>query len=145
LFSPTLETLCKAIDNGQLIGFPHITSTLVDKYLPDLTAIAEGHLNRIRHSLCSTYKTLATTTKAVEADYNPPAEQIENVELFIGATIGKQNDGTIYTDQTGNFPVRSYHGKKCQFIAYDYCSNAIFTGALKDQTDKSLVDAFQDV
>ena len=27
LFSPTLDTLCKAIDNNQLIGFPNLTSS----------------------------------------------------------------------------------------------------------------------
>ena len=32
LFSPAVDTLCKAIDNNQLIGFPTITSALVKKY-----------------------------------------------------------------------------------------------------------------
>jgi len=53
VFSPTLETLCKAIDNGQLIGFPHITCTLVRKYLLDSTATTKGHLNRTRCGLQS--------------------------------------------------------------------------------------------
>jgi hypothetical protein len=35
LFSPTIDTPCKAIDNGQLVGFPHISSALVRKYLPE--------------------------------------------------------------------------------------------------------------
>ena len=56
LFSPMVDTLCKAIDNGQLVGFPHITSTLVRKYLPDSTATAKGHMNRTRKGLRSTTK-----------------------------------------------------------------------------------------
>lgn len=45
LFSTTLVTLCKAINNRHLIGFPHITSALVQKYLPNSTATSKGHLN----------------------------------------------------------------------------------------------------
>ena len=34
LFSPTVETFCKAINNDQLIGFPPITAAQVRRYLP---------------------------------------------------------------------------------------------------------------
>jgi hypothetical protein len=43
---PTVGTLCKALDSDQLIGFPHMTSKLVRKYLPKSTATAKGHMNR---------------------------------------------------------------------------------------------------
>jgi hypothetical protein len=56
LFSPTADTLCKAIDNGHLIGFPHLTAKVVRKYLPDSTATVKGHLNRARKGLRSTTK-----------------------------------------------------------------------------------------
>ena len=65
--------------------------------------------------------------------------------MFVGATIAKQNDGTLYTDQTGAFPVTSYHGNKYRFVAYKYQSNAILVHTLKDQSDKSLTAAFHDV
>ena len=42
-------------------------------------------------------------------------------------------------------PVQSYHGKKCQFVGYEYQSNAILVQALRDQTDNSLQEAFEDV
>ena len=145
LFSPTVDTLCKAIDNGQLVGFPHITSTLVRKYLPDSTATAKGHMHRKWKGLRSSTKRRETQWKVEPIDFNPPVEDVQEVELFIGATIGDQNPGTIYTDQTGHFPVRSFHGKRCQFVAYDYRSNAILVRALTNQTDKSMLEAFQDV
>ena len=125
LFSPTIDTLCKAIDNGQLVGFPHISSTLVRKYLPESTATAKGHMNRTRKGLRSTTKRQESQSKEEAMDFNPPVEDVQEVELFIGATIGEQNPGTIYTDQTGQFPVRSFHGKRYQFVAYEYRSNAI--------------------
>jgi hypothetical protein len=51
----------------------------------------------------------------------------------------------MYTDQTGNMPVVSYAGNKCQFVCYEYRSNAILVLAMKDQTDDSLHAVFKDV
>ena len=81
----------------------------------------------------------------IEHDFCPPIDAAAEFKLFVRATIADQNDGTIYTDQTGNFPVTSYHGKRCQFIAYEYRSNAILVRALKDQSDKSLMGAFHNI
>jgi hypothetical protein len=140
-----VDTLCKAIDNGQLIGFPNITARMVRKYLPESTATAKGHLNRTRKGLRSTTKGIIKRESDVKIDFTPNKEEVNEVQLFIGATIGNQNTGTVYTDQTGNFPVRSFHGNRCQFVAYDYQSNAILVRPLKDQTNKSLLAAFEDV
>ena len=62
--------------------------------------------------------------------FNPKQDETAQVELFVGATIALQNDGTIYTDQIGNFPVQSYQGKRCMSVAYKYMSNAILVRAL---------------
>jgi len=121
LFSPTINTLCKAIDNNQLLGFPAITSALIRKYLPPSMATAKGHMNHTRKGLRSTTKQEQDNTE----DFNPKQDKKAIVELFIGATIVQQNDGTINIDQTGNFPVQSYHGKRYMIIAYKYRSNAI--------------------
>lgn len=54
-------------------------------------------------------------------------------------------DGTVYTDQTGNFPMHTCHGKGCQFAANEYRSDAILVQALTHETDKLLLEAFQEV
>jgi hypothetical protein len=52
----------------------------------------------------------------------------------------------MYTDNTGRFPLQSFHGKKVQFVAYEYRSNTILVWALRgDETDKSMIEAFQDI
>ncbi|KAL7503294.1 hypothetical protein ACHAXN_001247 [Cyclotella atomus] len=156
LFSPTVDTLCKAINNGHLIGFPHLTSKLRRKYLHESTATVKGHLNRTRKGLRSTTKTskqeamqLQNEAKkkleTTKVDYEPEQDENAECEIFIGATIGDQFDGTVYTDQTGNMPVVSYAGNKCHFVCYEYRSNAILVRAMKDQTDNLLQAAFQDV
>ena len=144
MFSPTVDTFCKAIDNDQLIGFPKITSAQVRKYLPESTATAKGHMNRQHKGLRSTTKN-NTTDQNIETDFRPPIDEKAEVELFLGATIAEQNEGTIYTDNTGAFPVQSFHGKRMHFVTYEYRSNAILVRAIKDETDASMVAAFQDI
>eukprot|EP00804_Cyclotella_cryptica_P004410 CCRYP_006826-RA/>CCRYP_006826-RA protein AED:0.29 eAED:0.28 QI:0/0/0/1/0/0/3/0/476 len=145
LFSPTVDTFCTAIDNDQLVGFPQITSAQVLKYLPESTATAKGHLQQVCKHTRSTTQTRQTETQAIDHDFRPNINADVEFELFIGATIAEQNDGSIYTDQTEAFPETSYHSNKYQFVAYEYLSNAILVRALKDQTDKLLTAAFRDV
>jgi len=145
LFLPTVNTLCKALDNDQLISFPPITSAQVHKYLPASTATAKGHLRWVRQHTRSTTKTRQNKTTIIKHDFCPPIDAAAEFELFVGATIADQNDGTIYTDQTGNFPTTSYHGKQCQFVASEYRSNTILVRALRDQSEQSLMEAFRDI
>jgi hypothetical protein len=56
LFSPMVDTLCKAIDNDQLIGFPTLTSASVHKYLPPSITTTKGHMNQTRKGLRSMIK-----------------------------------------------------------------------------------------
>ena len=144
-FTNNIDTFCKAIDNNQLIGFPPITSNQVRKYLPESTATAKGHMNRLHKGTRFTTKQRINDNIIIEQDFWPITDEDAGVELFIGATIAEQNEGTIYTDNTGRFPIQSFHGKKVQFVAYEYWSNAILVRALRDETDKSMVEAFQDI
>ena len=54
LFSPTLSTLCKAIDANYLTTFPNFTSKQVRKYPPSTIATAKGHMNAHRANIKST-------------------------------------------------------------------------------------------
>eukprot|EP00956_Cyclotella_meneghiniana_P031405 scaffold82313_cov39-Cyclotella_meneghiniana.AAC.2 len=130
LFSLTVDTLCKAIDNDQLIGFPHLTSAMVRKYLPESTATAKGHMKQIRRNTRSTTMN-PTPEEIIELDLRPKIDENSETELFIGATIGEQNDRVIYSNETGNFPVQSYHPKQIMMVIYEYRSNAIIVKALK--------------
>ena len=144
LFSPTLDTLCKAIDNNQLIGFPNLTSRNVRKYLPASTATVKGHMNRMRKGTRSTTKTRPRPPDE-EEDMRPKQDKDAEWELMIGATIADNTDGTLYTDQTGAFPVVSYKGNKIIFVAYEYRSNAIIAKPIRSNSDESLVAAFKEI
>lgn len=72
-------------------------------------ASAKGHMNSTRKGIRSTSK--MNKADKDPKDFNPQKDETAEVELFLGTTIALQNNGTIYTDQTGNFPVRSFHDK----------------------------------
>jgi hypothetical protein len=111
LFSPTVDTLCKAIDNNQLIGFPHLTSARVRKYLPESTATAKGHMNRQRKGVRSTTRKtkedlIEDTRKAKkemeekEADMSPPQEEkLKSKYLLVQPSAIKMMEPSTPTKQ----------------------------------------------
>ena len=70
-FLPTVDKLCKAIENNQLIGLSNLTPKLVQKYLPDSTATAKGHMNRTKRGIRSTTKSQTFKADEIEKDFRP--------------------------------------------------------------------------
>jgi hypothetical protein len=85
------------------------------------------------------------TNNEDDEDMNPPEEPEAGCDLFVGATIGDNNDNTLYTDLTGKFPIRSSHGNKIMFVAYAYGPNAILAQPMKNQSDAEMIKAYKDV
>ena len=63
-------------------------------------------------------------------------------KIYCSAAIGDKNKNTIYSDLTGQFPVRSYDGMVYIFVAYVYKFNAILLRPMKSREDASMVEAF---
>ena len=114
LFSPTKSTLIKAVKNNQLLGFPGLTTQAITKYFPESTATIKGHLHRQRKNLQSTRKKAPSKDNiSPSTDYNnPPSEQDASCEIFCCVALANTIDGTLYTDLTGRFPIRSYKGNQ---------------------------------
>ena len=150
LCSPPKSTLLKAIRNNQLTSFPGLTYELISKHLPPSSATDKGHMVRTRQGTRSTRSNRQAILDArlqVE-DMNPPAEQVCTAiddEMFCFAVLADTNEGTIYSDLTGQFPVQSYSGMNYIFVAYIYTINAIILRPMKNRTDKSMIAVFQDI
>ena len=127
--SPPKSTMLKAIQNRQLRSFPGLDYELISKYLPPSTATAKGHMVRTRQGARSTHSNRQEIVDArLEVDDMNPPEHICTAmedEMFIFAVLADEIDGTIYSDQTGRFPVRSFSGKNYIFVAYIYKTNYI--------------------
>ena len=128
LLSPPKTTLLKAIDNNQLPTWPGLTTNAVKRYLPETSpATDKGHMKRQRKGLRSTKEKVATALNSIEyeRDMHPPLEKEEFNQLFCYSGQLDPKTGTVYTDFTGRFPLRSVDGMTSIFILYDWTTNAI--------------------
>jgi hypothetical protein len=66
-------------------------------------------------------------------------------DVFCFAALANAITGTMYTDITGAFPVRSFKSMQYIFVAYVYDLNAIIVRAMPYHTDASMVTAFAKV
>ena len=147
LCSPPKSTLLAAIKNNQLSSFPCLTYELISKHLPPSTATDKGHLHRIKQGIRSTRRnTQAIKEARAEVDAMAPQQEIcATHDMFCFAALADANAGTMYTDLTGQFPVRSYKNMVYIFVAYVYDANAIIVRAMPSRDDASMIDAFNDI
>ncbi len=61
--------------------------------------------------------------------------------MFCFATLADAIMGTMYTDITGAFPVRSFKSMQYVFVAYIYSLNAIIIQAMPSRTNASMEQA----
>ncbi len=81
-----------------------------------------------------------------EVDWMFPAHEACTMQdVFCFAALADANAGTMYSDLTGAFPVRSFKNMQYVFIAYVYDLNAIIVRAMPTRTDASMITAFTEV
>ena len=64
--------------------------------------------------------------------------------LFCYVGMIDKNDGTIYVDNTGNFPITSIDVMKAVSILYDWTSNTILATPIATATDEQMIKAFEE-
>ena len=131
LFSPTKSTLLKAVQLNQLLGWPGLTATAIKKYLQLEEPTIMGHMDQQRKNVRSTKIEVAPA----------PAEAPRRTQQVVFA-VTEVPTGTIYTDQTGNFPTTSSRGIKAVMVLYDYDSNAILIEGIASKGQSELLRAY---
>ena len=144
-FSPVKSTWLKAFKNGNFLGWPGLTESLIKKHLPLSTATIQGHLHKERQNLQSTKK----TQRAFSQDHNISTEtdQETDQDAFPTQTspqpithqtlyllVDRKRLITAYQDLTGRFPVRSSQGNEYVLIGYHYDGNYIHGIPVKNRT-----------
>ena len=74
---------------------------------------------------------------------NPPEERERMNQKFMTLGYVNKNEGTIYADLTGKFPIKSIHGMTTMFIMYDWTSNAILATPIKEAKAETIVECFK--
>jgi hypothetical protein len=75
----------------------------------------------------------------------PQQEACSMQDMFCFAALTNANTGTMYTDLTGSFPVRSFKNMQYIFVAYVYDFNATIVHAMPTRTDTAMITAFKEV
>jgi hypothetical protein len=114
LFSPTKSALLQAVKNGHLITWTGLTEDAVNKHLKLAPATAMGHMNKRQQNIWS-------TSKAPISDVPPADTDLGTKTHLVYAVLVDQ--GQLYTDLTGKFPVRSSKGNSYVIVCYVYDCN----------------------
>ena len=131
---PIKRTWIKAITKGNFIGWLLVTAENVSKYFPQSEESVKGHMNHQRQGVRST-KPKKPTLEPQELD---ASQELGKKERDVYSKVVDLWDmkGTIYTDQTGKFPVKARIGARyiMSMVAID--SNTMLTVTLKNTLDK---------
>jgi hypothetical protein len=103
--SPTKSALLQAVKNGHIVTWPGLTEEAINKHLKLKQATAMGHMNQRRQNIWYTSKTPITT--AIE-DVPTTDTNLGTKTHLVYAVLVDQ--GQLYTELTGKFPVRSRKG-----------------------------------
>jgi hypothetical protein len=115
--SPPSATFLGALTHSEeLITIPGLTPALIRNHLPQSIATDKGHMRRHRSNTASTRNNQKDVVAArAEVDHMFPQRELCTMQdVFCFAALADTITGTMYTDLTGAFPVRSF--KSMQYI-----------------------------
>jgi hypothetical protein len=102
LFSPTKSAMLQAVKDGHLITWPGLTEDAINKHLKLTPSTAMGHMKQ----RC---QNIRFNSKApIEKQQSPDTDMGTKIHLVYAVVV---DQGQLYTDLTGKFPVRSRKGK----------------------------------
>jgi hypothetical protein len=112
--------LLQAVKNGHLVTWPGLTEEAINKHLKLTLATAVGHINQRHQNIRSTSKT--PITAAID-DVPATNTHLGTKTHLVYAVLVDQ--GQLYTDLTGKFPVRSSKGNSYVMVCYFYDCNYV--------------------
>jgi hypothetical protein len=132
---PDKLTWLKAIKVGNYVGWPMLTECNVQKYYPNTIKTAKGHLNQTRKNVRST-KVKATLLETCDTSHLH-GKKVRNVytQMYM---VHK----TMFSNQTGKFPIRSLCGNKYIMVMVEIDSNAILVEPMKNCKDAKMIQAY---
>ena len=130
---PVKDTWLKAIKAGNYKTWPGITAENINKHFPDSVETLKGHMKKQRQNVRSTKQVVPTQDEELTR-----ATTKQNIIVKV---INAEE--TIYTDQTGKFPVQSSRGHTSLMVYYDVDANCIDVEPLRNHSDKQMISAYQ--
>jgi hypothetical protein len=101
--------MLQAVKDGHLITWPGLTEDAINKHLKLTPATAMGHMNQRRRNI-------RYTSNTPRPDLTTPDTYLGSKTHLVYAVVVDQ--GQLYTDLTGKFPVRSSKGNSYVMDCY---------------------------
>jgi hypothetical protein len=128
--------MLQAVKEGHLITWPSLTEDAINKHLKLTPATAMAHMNQRRQNIRSTSKTPI-------ADQPTPNTDLGTKTHLVYAVVVDQ--GQLYTDLTGKFPVRSSKGKSYVKACYVYDCNYVKVIPMKSWSASEWVKTYDTI
>ena len=135
---PVKSTWIKAIRSGNYVGWPLLTVSNVHKHYPETDETPKGHLNQ---SPAGTRSTKPKRVPLMEANQDELKQMLGVKERDVYIKIWDMR-GTLYTDQTGKFPVRSRRHNNYIMVMVEIDSNAVLVEPMTTKSDKEMQRAY---
>jgi hypothetical protein len=131
----TKATLLAAAQNGNLVTFPGQTVENISKHFPELNETAKGHMKQSKQGMLS--------TKAID-EVIPQVKQTPGVKhKDVYLRVFNATKTSVYTNQTGKFPIQSSQGNMYIMVAVEMDGNYIDAEPMRTRETKSLVTEYQ--
>ena len=137
---PTKATWIKAIRAGNYASWPHLTLKAVQQHFPESDETQQGHMRSVKQGIRSTKekkKNIEVETVDGETVTIPLRK---HHDIYVRVEEAKE---TIYSDQTGAFPVRSRKGNRYIMVMCEMDSNAILSEAMRDRSSGEMIRAYR--
>jgi hypothetical protein len=125
LFSPRKSAMLQAVKDGHLITWPRLKEEAINKHLKLTPATAMVHMNQRRQNIGSTSKA------PIEKQQTPDSDLGTKTHLVYAVIV---DQGQLYTDLMGKFPVISSKGNSYVMVCYIYDCNYIKVSPMKSRS-----------
>jgi hypothetical protein len=140
MFSPTKSALLQAVNNGHLVTWPGLTEEAINKHLKLTPATTMGHMSQRRQNIRPFSKTPITAA----IDDVPAIHTNLGTKTHLAYAV-LVDQGQLYTDLTGKFPVRSSKGNYYVMVCYVYDCNYVKVVAMKSRSASEWVKAYDHI
>jgi hypothetical protein len=136
-FSQKKSALLQAVKKGHLTTWSGLTEQAINKHLKMTQSNEMGHMNQRRQNIRSTSKD--SITSEIEDDIVTPAGLGSKTHLVYAVVV---DQGQLYTDITGRFPVRSSKGIWYVMICYSYDCKYVTSVPMKSRYASEWLKAY---
>ena len=132
----------KAIGKGNYAGWPLLTVENVHKHYPETDETPMGRLNQTRAHVRSTNPKRAALQECTAEELKALVGKKEK-DVYFKIIDTRDVKHTIYSDQTGQFPVRARSGNRYIMVMVEIDSNYTLVQPMKNKTDDEMIKAYQ--